>query len=79
MMTQIFLNFEMKPYRRYRGTIEWSEEDGCWCGKVSGINDYICYEGCCLTELEQNFHAAVDDYYEFCEEVGKRPEMEDYL
>lgn len=52
----------MMKYRGYVGSIEFSEEDGIFFGKVQGIHALISYEGATLQELENNFCGAVDDY-----------------
>ena len=49
-------------YKDYTGSIEWSEVDGIYHGKLLGISDLIMYEGSSLEELEEYFNEAVDDY-----------------
>ena len=56
----------------YVGSIEFSEEDGIFCGKVMGVRSLISYEGENEEELLKDFHAAVDDYLEACEEEVKK-------
>ena len=53
-------------YKGYVGSTEFSEEDGIFCGKVMGVRSLISYEGENEKELLNDFHAAVDDYLEFC-------------
>ncbi len=48
-------------YRDYVGSVEFSEEDGIFYGKVMGIRSLISYEGENAKELINDFHAAVDD------------------
>ena len=48
-------------YKGYVGSVEFSEEDGIFFGKVMGIRSLISYE-------------AVDDYLQLCEGQGKAPE-----
>ena len=55
-------------YKGYVGSIEFSEADGIFFGKVQGIHSLISYEGGNLIELENEFHGAVDDYLSMCEE-----------
>jgi predicted HicB family RNase H-like nuclease len=45
-------------------------------GKIEGINDYVDFEAGDVSSIEVEFHSAVDDYLEFCKEVGKDPEKE---
>lgn len=61
-------------YKGYTGTVEFSEEDALFYGKVMGIRALISYEGTSAVELLDDFHGAVDDYLAMCEEMGKEPE-----
>lgn len=40
-------------------------------GKIEGINDFVGFESHDVKSAERAFHEAVDDYLEFCAEVGK--------
>lgn len=51
-------------YRGYRGSVEYSVEDGVFHGKLTGIRDLVLYEGDTLESLEKDFRDAVDDYLE---------------
>lgn len=62
-------------YKGYVGSIEFSEEDGIFYGKVMGIRSLISYEGESARELLDDFHGAVDDYLEACRAEGKEPEV----
>lgn len=53
-------------YKGYVGSIEFSEADGIFFGKVQGIRSLISYEGSNAKELEDEFHGAVDDYLALC-------------
>ena len=57
-------------YKGYIGSVEFSEEDALYYGKVQGICSLISYEGSTAKELVADFHGAVDDYLESCEEKG---------
>ena len=61
-------------YRGYIGTIEFSEEDALFFGKVMGIRSLISYEGKNANELISDFHSAVDDYLAVCEAECREPE-----
>ena len=61
-------------YRGYVGSVEFSEEDELFFGKVLGIRSLISYEGKTAKSLIQDFHGAVDDYLSVCEEEGITPE-----
>lgn len=61
-------------YKGYVGSVEVSEEDGIFFGKVMGIRSLISYEGESFTSLKNDFHNAVDEYLETCEAEGIEPE-----
>ena len=61
-------------YKGYVGSVEFSEADGLFFGKVLGIRALISYEGTSAAELVADFHGAVDDYLSLCEaENRKKP------
>ena len=60
-------------YKGYAGSVEFSEEDGLFYGKVMGIRSLISYEGENARELIDDFHAAVDDYLEMCQDTSGSP------
>ena len=64
----------MIEYKGYVGSVEFSQDDELFYGKVQGIRSLVSYEGSNATELMEDFHAAVDDYLELCESNGKEPE-----
>ena len=49
-------------YKGYVGSVEFSEEDRIFYGKVMGVRSLISHEGENEKELLNDFHAAVDDY-----------------
>lgn len=60
-------------YKGYSGTVEYSEDDDCLFGRVTGIRDIVTYEGQGVTDLRAAFQESVDDYLEHCKEMGKEP------
>ena len=62
-------------YKSYVGSVEFSEEDGIFFGKVMGIRALVSYEGTTAKELVDDFHTAVDDYLALCEDKGVKPEV----
>lgn len=56
-----------EPYKGYKGTIEYSMEDGHY-GKVI-CKDLINYEANNVEKLYKKFKNAVDDYIKFKEEI----------
>ena len=61
-------------YRGYIGSVEFSEQDRVFFGKVMGIRALISYEGRNAKELIDDFHGAVDDYLALCQQRGIEPE-----
>ncbi|MCR4754575.1 MAG: type II toxin-antitoxin system HicB family antitoxin [Lachnospiraceae bacterium] len=61
-------------YKGYVGSVEFSESDGVFFGKVQGIRSLISYEGTNASELVSDFHGAVDDYLSLCGAEGTTPE-----
>jgi len=62
-------------YKGYVGSVEFSDEDALFYGKVQGIRSLISYEGSTAKELVADFHGAVDDYLASCEAEGIKPEV----
>lgn len=62
-------------YKGYVGSVEFSEADELFYGKVQGIRSLISYEGTNAPELVSDFHKAVDDYLAHCESNGINPEV----
>jgi|GEM_PF-2414420 len=48
-------------YRGYIGSVEWSDDDKCYFGKVMNSDNLIMYDGDTLAELEENFRDLIDD------------------
>lgn len=61
-------------YKGYIGSVEFSENDGVFFGKVQGIRSLISYEGTTAGELVADFHGAIDDYLALCKDEGVTPE-----
>ena len=63
-------------YKGYHAKIEYNAEEGLLRGKIDGINDLVNFESDSAEKIVEEFHLAVDDYLEFCKEVGKEPDKE---
>lgn len=61
-------------YKDYYGSVEFSDDDNVFFGRIIGINDRILFEGCNVENLRRDFHESVDEYLETCEKLGKEPE-----
>lgn len=49
-------------------------EAGILYGEVVNTHDVITFQGTTVAELKQAFIDSIEDYLEFCEERGERPE-----
>lgn len=59
-------------YKGFKGTIEFSEEDGCFFGKVLGIGgNLVAYEGDTEEELRKDFEKSVESISDGSFEQGK--------
>ncbi len=61
-------------YKGYIAHVEIDEMAGMLFGKVLGIKDVITFKGNTVAEVEQEFHNSVDDYLEWCIELGEEPD-----
>lgn len=63
----------MLNYKGYTGQIEVDLDANILHGKVLGIKDVVTFEGATIEEIRQAFQDSVDDYLEFCAELGDEP------
>jgi len=63
----------MMKYKGYLGSVNYSDEDAVFHGKIEFIRDLVSYEGTDVTSLRLAFEEAVDDYLEMCEQEGIKP------
>jgi predicted HicB family RNase H-like nuclease len=61
-------------YKGYIGQVIYDENAKIFHGDVIGLKDVITFQGESVRELEQAFKDSVDDYLEFCEQRGEKPE-----
>ena len=70
------MNNNMLEYKGYHTRVEFDAQSMVLHGKIEGIVDLVCFEAENASEIENEFHSAVDDYLIFCEEQGKSPDKE---
>ena len=58
-------------YKGFHGTVNYSNEDAVFFGKLAGINGLVTFEGSSVKELQKSFKSAIDDYIEICEHKQK--------
>lgn len=58
-------------YKGYKASIEFDSQAEILFGRVIDMKDVITFEGTTVDEIRQAFHDSVDDYLEFCAQLGK--------
>ncbi len=66
----------LMEYNGYHAKVEFDSEDQIFIGHVLGINDSLNFHGESVKELTQSMHDCIDNYLEYCKQVGKEPERE---
>jgi predicted HicB family RNase H-like nuclease len=61
-------------YKGYTANIEVDEKAGILFGRVLDIKDVLTFYGNTVEEARQAFQETVDDYLEWCEELGEEPD-----
>lgn len=61
-------------YKGYLGKIELDEGDGVFHGEVLNTKDVITFRGRTVDEVTTAFKDSIDDYLEFCKEIGEEPD-----
>lgn len=64
----------MIEYKGYTGVFEFDTSMDAFHGRVVGLRDVVTFQGRSLDELRREMAESVEDYLEFCGEVGKEPE-----
>ena len=64
----------MIEYKGYTGVFEFDPSIDAFHGRIVGLQDVVTFQGRSLDELRREMAESVDDYLEFCGEVGKKPE-----
>jgi predicted HicB family RNase H-like nuclease len=64
----------MLKYKDFYGSVEYSDDDECFFGKIVGISDLVTFEGDSIASLQNAFTEAVEDYIVLCREADKEPQ-----
>ena len=67
---------DILEYKGYHSRVEFDSANMILHGKIEGINDLVTFESNDLSEIENEFHKAVDDYLAFCKDIGQNPDKE---
>lgn len=63
-------------YKGYHANIEIDFEGHTLHGHIDNIRDLVTFESYTVEGIIREFHFAVDDYLDFCREVGKLPDRD---
>lgn len=61
-------------YKGYKGKVEFDSDAKLFHGEVLGIRDVITFQGRNPEEIIKAFQDSIDDYLDWCEERGEKPE-----
>jgi predicted HicB family RNase H-like nuclease len=61
-------------YKGYTAHVEYDDSINEFVGSTVDMSDVLSFGGTNVEELEEGFHAVVDDYLKWCEEEGVTPE-----
>jgi predicted HicB family RNase H-like nuclease len=64
----------MLSYKGYTAHLEVDTSANILFGKVLDIKDVITFQGKTIDEARQAFQDSIDDYLEFCAELGESPD-----
>ena len=64
----------MLRYKGYTGKVEFDEEAEIFHGEVCGLRDVVTCQGRSAKELKKAFRDSIDDYLDFCTELGQEPD-----
>jgi len=64
----------MMKYKGYTGRVEYDDEAKIFHGEVIDTKDVITFQGTSVNEIETAFRDSIDDYLEFCQTRGEKPE-----
>lgn len=64
----------MLTYKGYHAKVEYRPDDGLLYGRVLDLRDTVVFEVESASEVQGAFEGAVDEYIEFCAEIGREPE-----
>jgi predicted HicB family RNase H-like nuclease len=63
----------MIKYKTFTAKVEYDSDDEIFWGEILGTADKILFEAENIDEVKAQFHEAIDDYLEMCEEIRKTP------
>jgi predicted HicB family RNase H-like nuclease len=64
----------MLEYKGYAGKVEFDPDEGIFHGEVIDLRDVITFQGTTVDEIERAFRDSVDDYLDYCQDLGGDPD-----
>lgn len=61
-------------YKGYIGKVDFDDDAGIFHGEVINTRDVITFQGTSVEEIRAAFHDSVEDYLDFCAQLGHAPE-----
>ena len=61
-------------YKDYIAAISYDADDRIFIGEVIGTTDSLNFHGSNPDELEESFKICVENYLDYCTQIGKRPQ-----
>ncbi len=70
------LKSDMMTYKGYKAAIFYDNNDKIFVGEVFGITDSLNFHGRSIDELENSFRDCIENYLDYCKQIGKEPQKE---
>lgn len=64
----------MMKYKGYTGVVTFDDEAMIFHGEVVGVRDVITFQATTTKGLKKEFELSVNEYLNWCEELGQKPE-----
>lgn len=68
-------------YFEYKGmftTARWDKSDKVYYGRFNNEGDVVDFISPTLNGFVFEFHRAVDEYFQYCHDIGKQPTIKAY-
>ena len=67
---------DMLEYNGYKATVAYDKDDNIFIGEVFGVSDSLNFHGRSTKELNSAFRECIDNYEDYCKQIGKEPQKE---
>ncbi len=73
-MNNLINDMSMLNYKGYMGQVEFDDEVDIFHGEVINTRSVITFQGKTVQEIKGAFIDSIEDYLDFCAELGEKPE-----